>query len=102
MARGTRAQWADRVRRWKSSGLTAQQFAARHRLKRSTLVWWSWALGRTEPSAPGFIEVLRSAIAPHTDDGEIELVLRGELRIRVSGQFDPAVLLRLVAALEAR
>ena len=102
MARGTRAEWAERVGRWRESGLTAQEFAARHRLKRSTLVWWSSALARAPRAAPPFVEVLRPAQGAEPEGGLLEVVLRDGLRVRVSGSFDAAVLLRLLAALEAR
>ena len=102
MARGTRAEWAERVRRWRASGLTAREFAAQHRLKRSTLVWWSSALARASRAGPPFVEVVRPPQGAAPDDGLLEVVLRDGLRVRVSGSFDPAVLLRLLAALEAR
>ena len=102
MARGTRAEWAERVRRWRASGLTAQEFAERHRLKRSTLHWWSSALARASRAVPPFVEVVPRALSAEVEGGLIEVVLRGGLRVRVSGSFDPAVLLRLLAALEGR
>ena len=51
---------------------------------------------------PAFVEVVRSPQAAATEAGTIEVLVRGDLRIRVSGAFDPAVLLRLLAALEGR
>ena len=61
MKRGTRTQWAERVRRWRSSGLTASAFAARERLNARTLAWWSSKLRRDAQPAAAFIEV---ALAP--------------------------------------
>ncbi len=37
----TRATWAARVRDWKRSGLTANDYAEREGLKAGTLLWWS-------------------------------------------------------------
>ena len=101
MARATRAQWAERVRGWRASGLTARDYAERHRLKRSTLTWWSSALGRASRTVPAFVEVVRPSPS-EPEGGVIEVVLLDGLRVRVSGAFDQAVLLRLLAALEAR
>ena len=78
-----------------------RQFAARHGLKRSTLAWWSSALRRSAGAVPAFVEVVRSPQAAATaETGSVEILVRGDLRIRVSGTFDPAVLLRLLAAFE--
>lgn len=41
----TRSEWEKRVERWKSSGLSAAEFAARHGYKAQQLHWWSWKLG---------------------------------------------------------
>jgi hypothetical protein len=94
MARGTRAQWADRVRRWRASELSAVAFAALEGVNPSTLQWWSSQLRSLVPH--GFIEVLQP-VAP--ENGVVEVILPDDLRIRVSGHFDPAVLRRVVAAL---
>jgi hypothetical protein len=98
MARGTRAQWADRVRRWRASGQSAAAFAALEGVKPTTLQWWSSQL-KSALAPHGFIEVVQPA-APA--NGVIEVILADDLRIRVSGQFDPAVLRRVVAALGGR
>jgi len=100
MRRGTREQWAERVERWRASGETAKAFAARERVNAGTLAWWSSLLRRAAPSPAGFIEV--ASVAALAAPGYIELVLRDEVRIRVSGNFDPSLLRRVLAALEAR
>ena len=87
---------------WRSSGLTAREFAARQGLKWRTLLWWSSLLGRARRAAPAFVEVVRPAVVAAGDEGCIEIVVRGGLRVRVAGAFDPAVLRRLLAALEGR
>jgi hypothetical protein len=46
-----------------------------------------------------FVEVV--AVAPRAD-GVIEIVVREQVRIRVSGAFDAAMLRRVVTALEGR
>jgi len=99
MMRATRAQWAERVRRWRASGRTAREFAAREGLHPRTLQWWSSALRRA-PKPPAFIE-LSVPVAP-TTPARIEVVVREGVRIVVSGGFDAELLRQVVAALETR
>lgn len=39
-------EWAQLVREWKRSGLTAGMFAEEHGLSACTLAWWRWKLAR--------------------------------------------------------
>jgi len=41
----TRAMWEKRVASWKSSGLSAAEFADLHGYRPQQLYWWSWKLG---------------------------------------------------------
>jgi hypothetical protein len=100
MARGTRTEWAERVRRWRASGQSAREYCAGRGLQPRTLLWWSSKVGHEKPSTTAFIEVV--PVAAPAAEGCIEVVVREGLRVRVSGQFDPAVLRSVVAALEAR
>lgn len=93
----TRDEWAERVRRWRASGLTAKDFAGREKLQPATLRWWASALERKARTKP-FVEVTLSA--PVT--GSIAVVLPNGMRIEINGAFDEGVLRRVVAALEAR
>src|SRR5438477_8407160 len=93
--RESREQWQERVAQWRSSGLTARDFAARNRLKVHTLRHWSWKLGReggdvtSVARVPALIEVHPRAA---TDDRfEIEL---GGRRVRVPPSFDADALRR--------
>jgi transposase len=45
----TSQDWAQDVRAWKRSGLTAKEYAKAHGLSASTLMWWSWRLKRDAP-----------------------------------------------------
>jgi transposase len=102
MTRATRTEWAGRVRRWRASGLTAREFAAREQLNPNTLNWWSSQLRRTNPAPGGFVELTVTPMPVAVEAGCIEVVVRDEVRIRVSGAFDPAVLRRVLSALEGR
>lgn len=98
MTRATQAQWAERVRRWRVSRLSATAFARREGFNPGTLRWWAWRLGGAHEAPAKFVEVV---VAP-PPAGRVEIVLRDGLAIRVSGAFDTEVLRRAVAALEAR
>ena len=88
--------------RWRRSGQTAREFsAAEGLLHPSTLSWWSSALKREAPRGH-FVEVVAPAAAPPPPASTIEVLIRDEVRLRVCGGFDPALLRRVVAALEDR
>jgi len=95
-----RAKWTRLVSQWRASGLSAREFAAREGLNRGTLYRWSATLGRAAPPSGGFVEV--PAPVPAAEEGRIEVVVREQVRIRVSGAFDAGLLRRVVEALEAR
>ena len=113
MGRATRATWTARVEAWKQSKLTAKEFAAKHGLLAGTLSWWSWRLGaeRRRRSVPNIeLHSERATIAPLTfvemtaslHAEPIEIVLRNELRVRVTTSFDLAALVRVLDVLERR
>jgi len=123
MLRTSRVEWANRVERWKDSGLSAKEYAAEIGVKATTLSYWSWKLGASgelggrrtgekpaagtrrrggEPSPGGaarFVELAASTSV--AAEPALELVLSGGLRVRVAAGFDEATLTRLVRAVEA-
>jgi len=94
-------QWAERVRDWKASGLTAQEYADREGVNRGTLVWWSSHL-RRQAVAPAFIEVELPSRRRNADSGSIEIELPSGVRLRVGGDVDAAQLRLVLAVLEDR
>lgn len=104
MTRSTRAKWAERVRAWRATGHTAERFCEQGGLNARTLKWWGWELGRRRAArrvgAPAFIEVATAQPVDERREGAIEVVVDDRVRVRVSGAFDPAVLRRVLAALE--
>lgn len=44
----TKSTWQGRVASWRASGLTADEFAARHGVAAGTLRWWASRLKREE------------------------------------------------------
>lgn len=115
MARTSREAWAKRVERWKASGLTAAEFAARHGLAATSLKWWKWRLGaRDRKGAARRHRVLARTTAERMSPltfvemsavvrGEpLELVLPNGLAIRVPTGFDTETLERLLDVLSKR
>lgn len=102
MARRSRAAWASLIGEWRKSGLTAEAFAARRRIKVGTLKWWVYELGRRERSAPkplDFIEVAREVV---TGNERFEVHLGSGRWISVATGFDADALGRLIAVVEGQ
>jgi hypothetical protein len=104
MERATRATWTARVRQWRSSGLTAGEFARKAGLNVSTLRWWSSRLNRSVTEAadtpvPPLTFVEMTGVVARKP---IEVVLPGGVRLRIPSDFDAAALARLVDVLAER
>ena len=113
MGRDTRSTWAKRVEAWKTSRLTAKEFASKHALRAGTLAWWAWRLGKERSggkSAQVAVRRDRTTIEPLTFVEmtsslalePLEIVLRNELRVRVGASFDEAALVSVLDVLERR
>lgn len=113
-----REVWVRRIERWRESGLSAKEFAARHGFKATTLSHWSWRLRQektrettaqvqqahrprrvsTAPLAPlSFIEV-----SPALAEERFELELTDGRRIRIPSGFTAEALQRLLGVLQVR
>ena len=97
MTRATRSEWAERVRRWRATGLSASTFAEAEEINPRTLQWWSSVLKRGQPST--FVDV--TSLLPPAETASVTVEI-GATRIRVSHGFDAGLLREIVAALEAR
>ena len=102
----TRAEWAKRVERWEKSGLSAEAFGTRERLKAKQLYWWRWRLRSsppesTETAAPPlrFLPVhVKDPPAPPGEAGvALEIALPNGRVVRVPPGYDPAMLERVLA-----
>jgi hypothetical protein len=99
--RESREQWQERVAQWRSSGLTAREFATRNRVKVHTLRHWAWKLGREtgDVTSLGRVPALIEVHARPAADDRFEIELGGR-RVRVPPSFDADALRRLLAVLE--
>ena|SRR5579859_5693521 len=98
--RRSRAWWAETVARWKSSGLTAEQFATGESLQVRTLRWWSSELQRDTVRTHGAsgTEPIEIAVEAATVAGAIEIAVAGVV-IRYRPGADVAHVASLVRAL---
>lgn len=109
----TQAKWAERVREWRGSGKSAEEFAAGREFEGSTLRYWASRLKsdaeRAPSSPPPIARVVRrrsrkpsveAALAPVMVVDQLDVVL-GSARIVVRRGFDPELLRQVVAALGA-
>lgn len=95
------------VQRWLAlrdrEGLTYRDLSARSGLPANTLAHWAWRLRReersTRESAP-FVELVPAQRHEDSAAGRVEILLRGERRVVVDAAIDPAVLARLLVAIE--
>jgi hypothetical protein len=117
--RHDRAQWLQRVRRWKASGLTCKEFSKRERIKPRTLSWWAWRLrsdgesvdrkpsgkkkrrAKQPEHAPKSAELAFVELMPVASDERIEIEV-GDVTVRVPKDFDVETLVRIFAAMERR
>jgi hypothetical protein len=127
MERTGRETWAKRVERWRSSELTAAEFAQEIGVSASSLKWWSWKLGSlaratsTDAKVPAKPRARRerkrrakrsrkAAVSPLTfvemsttaRSEPMEIVLVSGVRVRVAADFDAAALARLISVVEPR
>jgi hypothetical protein len=106
----TQREWADRVARWQASKLRRDEFAAREGVAGERLTWWRWKLRSlgvvgsevipTTSSPPAFVRLETSEPAQNVSETEpLELVLGGDLVLRIPVGFDAQTLSRVTALL---
>lgn len=111
-ARVDRDEWRRRIERWKDSGLTAKEFAAEKGINAGTLQFWRSRLKRDErPTRRAAAKVTSAAILSSLvevrgatsamGDQRFEVELRNGLRVRVTADFQPEALKKLLALVEA-
>lgn len=102
----SRDEWTQIVKAWKSSGLTAAQFAAQHGLKPKALSTWRWRI-RTQPkresdaAQPKLVQLSVADLVGSSDtgNGRWELTTIAGHRLRVLAPLGGAELELLLAAL---
>jgi hypothetical protein len=99
----TAAEWTERVRSWRASGLSAPDFARPEGYSAKTLSWWASELKRRErvkATGTPTVAMARVRVARRRSERDETLsVLVGDARIAVRRGFDAALLREVVAAL---
>jgi hypothetical protein len=102
----SRDEWTEIVKAWKTSGLTAAQFAAQHGLKPKALSTWRWRLRtqpqhRSEEAAPKLVQLSVADLvgSGDTETGRWELTTIAGHRLRVLAPVAGAELELLLRAL---
>ena len=104
-----RAQWRAWISEWQASGKTAEVFGRERGVSPSTVYWWRKELARQLPAMRAahvpsvtFVQMPLKAATRITAEREaIEVVVRGERRVRVSENFLAPTLQAVVRALKA-
>jgi len=104
--RTSAAKWDERIRAWRESGVSADDFAKSVGCRTKTLQWWASELDRrargTRSAAPkvamASVQVVGRATTREVDGEPISIVI-GQARIAVRRGFDPALLREIVLAL---
>jgi hypothetical protein len=99
--RRSREWWAKTVSRWRSSGLTAADFAEREDLSVNSLRWWSSEFGRGTRAEHGSsaIEPIELSIAQPASRGNMLEIAVGITVLRCEVGVDVDYLASLVRAL---
>ncbi len=109
MAKASATEWAERVRAWRSIGLTSKDFCRGRGFTAQTLLWWSSQLGRKQGSGLSARQppiVLARVVSKGSPTHEaatrtpITLELNGA-RVEVSPGTDPATLSMVLETLRA-
>lgn len=121
--RRSRAEWAREVRKWLRSGLTARAYGEQSGRSYRQLKWWKWKLGlggggkpaetpsnRAEAGAApasalqatGFVEARVVVAGPRgpVAASTVDIVVGSRRAVRVGGDFDEALVMRIVRLLE--
>ena len=95
--------WEDRLKRWSKSGLTAGQFAAREGFTEGRLFYWRKKLAQLAQGddAPRLVAVRVRQNEPTAGrcSPMLEVVIDGQLTVRVPAEFEERALARVVRAL---
>lgn len=107
------AAWRERLGRYATCGTSMTEFAAKEGVKVRQMSWWVHELVRIDRGLPSrntgrprkpkadAVAFAKLAVAPPPSAKEaLEVVVRGQVAIRVPSQFDAETLRRVVAALE--
>lgn len=98
----TETKWSERVREWRASGKTAEEFAEGRGFKGSTLRYWASTLrgaeAGTDRARKPRVRVVRVVARAAAERASLEVAVGGA-RVTVRPGFDAALLRQLIDAL---
>jgi len=94
--------WARRVKGWRASGMTQQQYCRRHRLLKGTLGYWASTLNKPKAAAVTLVEIGRAKAKPEGSSSPIELVVQRRYLLRLWPGMEPDHLREVLSVLEPR
>ena len=101
--RRTREIWADIIRQWEESGLTAEEFGAKRGIAGKTLSWWKWKLRQSVADLPSLVPVRVIAsgapLARCSTDGDVEVELSDGVRLRFGREVTSEFVVEIVSRL---
>lgn len=104
------AEWAERVREWKRSGLTAAEYGAQAGIDGKQLSWWKWRLGpgggaerRGQTSSARGVQFVPARVVEQArrETGRVEIVLANGRIVRATGRVDGEALAQAIRVAEA-
>jgi transposase-like protein len=85
------------------SDLSIAAYCRRHGLPEHGFYWWRRELARRDVQPPAFVPVTVAHQPPvHCEEGQIEIILPGDRRVRVMGVVDKGMLADVLAVLAVR
>ena len=96
----TERKWLDRVREWKTGGLTAEEYAHGQGFEASTLRVWASRLRQSPKEAPTpSVRMAQVRVARRAPESSTVVLAVGNARIEVRPGFDRALLRAVVEAI---
>ena len=94
------AGWRKHINAQAGSGLSIAVYCRRHGLREYGFYWWRRELARRDVQPPAFVPVTVAHQPPvHCEEGQIEILLPGDRRVRVMGLVDKGMLADVLAVL---
>jgi hypothetical protein len=90
--------WGDQIKSWEESGLSQAEYCREKSLDNRLFSKWKIRLLKTNENKLVEIPIKLKNYFLKSDD--IELVIRGQYKIRVHSNFNPETLKRLIKAIE--
>src|SRR5687768_7771593 len=105
MKHATREIWVERVRGWRASGLSAEEYAANEGCNAHTLRNWRTKLGGANAmlaKAPSFVELVSPQRSKPRGEPMLsfEVTLPSGVRVVIPSRFDAAALEAILSVLE--